>query len=365
MNIVSQLNIKPLYKITGTPENFLTALRFFTWGFNNATDWNSLQQGDLIFFHSKASDSKFLKKSPSSVIGLGVVGNNFFMDSEPLWIDEKIDSKKYPYRFSFSEICLFSRIPINDDWDSTTLEKKESTTAILHKLLENAIPLGELEGFPQMSSYSPIKKENVKKVLLELPRELILYKNLSYLELSNKPASQLQEITTKYEAQRFATSLTIFDDVKRKIVNKSEVNFSYSLDDHKNAEKHHSEILSFLLETFQQKGYQTFINNRIDLFAHNSQNALLIEAKSIENKNFQSQSRNGIAQLFEYNYFEVNKFKKDNSINFNREFKVLATSANPQNEDYVRFINSLDIKTLAVRNGEVINYGDSINIQKL
>src|SRR5688572_9673977 len=115
MDIISQLNIKPIYKITGTPENFLTALRFFTWGFNekNVNHWNKLQPGDLIFFHSTV-DSKFLKKATSSIIGLGIVGNDFYINSDPLWIDEKIDSKKYPYKFSFSEIYLFANILVSN-----------------------------------------------------------------------------------------------------------------------------------------------------------------------------------------------------------------------------------------------------------
>jgi hypothetical protein len=367
MDISSQISIKPLYKITGTPENFLTALRFFIWGFNeaNSKHWNSLQPGDIIFFHSKATDSRFLKKSPSSIIGLGIVGSNFYMDSAPLWIDEKIDDKKYPYKFSFSEIFLFSNIPVNDDWDSTTLNKQENTIQILNKLLENGIPLSELSGFPQMSSYSSILQESVQKVLLNLPRDLTFYKNKSYSELSLKPPTHLKEITTKYETLRYATSLTIFDDVKRKIINKSDVNVRYSLDDHKNADKHHSDIVTHLLETLIEKGYTVYNNNHIDLFAHNKQNALLIEAKSIENKNFKSQSRKGIVQLFEYNYFEVNKFRQERELEFDKEFKVLATSDEPSDKEYVNFINSLNIKTLAVKNNKILGYGDSINIKGL
>jgi hypothetical protein len=365
MDLISQINVKPIYRVTGTPENFLTALRHFTWGFNNVNDWNNLQQGDLIFFHSKASDSKFLKKSPSCVVGMGIVGNNFFIDATPLWIDEKIDEKKYPYRFSFSEVCVFSEIPINDDWDTSTLNKMENTVAVINRLLENRIPMSELEGFPMMGSYSLVRNENVKKLLLELPRELTLYKNNSYLDLSTKEASQLKEVTSKYEAHRYATSLTVFDDIKKKVINKSSVSVNYSLDDLRNAEEYHSEILTHLLGLFRDKEYKTFINNRIDLFVHNGKNALLIEAKSIENKNFHSQSRNGIAKLFEYNYFEVSKYKKENSITFEKEYKLLATSAMPEDGEYVKFINSLDIKTLAVRNQGIITYGESIDVSRL
>ncbi|MEJ0031040.1 MAG: MazG-like family protein [Bacteroidota bacterium] len=157
MDVISQVDIKPIYRVTGTPENFLTALRYFTWGFNNQPDWKRLYPGDLIFFHCKGSDSKFLKSIRPGILGMGIVGTNFFEDSTPLWIDEKLEGKTYPYRFSFSEICMFSDVPINDDWDSTTLKKEETTKQVLRKLLDNAIPLSELDGFPHMGSYSMIK----------------------------------------------------------------------------------------------------------------------------------------------------------------------------------------------------------------
>lgn len=365
MNIISQLNIKPLYKITGTPENFLTALRFFTWGFNDVKYWNNLLQGDLVFFHSKASDSKFLKKSISSIIGFGIVGNNFYFDSSPLWIDEKLDGKNYPYRFSFSEVYLFTNVPINDDWDSTTLNKIQNTSDIIRKVVESGIPLSELAGFPQMSSYSSIQSEEVKKVLLSLPRDLTFYKNNSYSEALSKPATELKEVTSKYETLRYATSLTVFDDIQKKIINKSDVKIDYSLNDLKKAETHHFEIVSHLKEILSDKGYTIYNNNHIDLFAHNNQNSLLIEAKSIESENFKRQSRKGIVQLFEYNFFEVSKFKKEKSLKFDSEIKLLATSDKPKDEEYVNFINSLDIKTLAVRENSIIEYGESLNILSL
>src|SRR5262245_27434704 len=136
MDISSQLNIKPLYRISGTPENFLTALRHFTWGFKPDLEqkWRNLYQGDLLFFHSTVEHSKFLRNPPSCLIGFGIVGNNFYFDRTPLWIDEKLDGLSYPWRFSFSEIYLFSNIPVNDEWDSATLDKRETTEAVLSLL---------------------------------------------------------------------------------------------------------------------------------------------------------------------------------------------------------------------------------------
>lgn len=364
MNITSQLNIKPLYRITGTPENFLTALRFFTWGFNDVKHWNNLLPGDIIFFHSKGSDSKFLKKSKSCIIGFGVAGDSFFIDSKPLWIDEFEDGKSYPYKFHFSEMYFFSEVPINDDWDSTSFKKREDTVQILGRLLAAGIALSELEHFPKMGSYSAIQDKNVKEVLLSLTEQLTLYRNNDFIEQVSK-TSKLEEVKGEYEALRYATSLTVFDDIQKRIINKSRISVDYTLDNLKTAETQHYNIIKFLRSTLQKKGYKIYQNNHIDLYAHNSSSSLLIEAKSIENRNFKSQSRKGIVQLFEYNHFEISKFKREHQLNFNSELKLLATSDKPNDDEYVGFINSLDIRTLAVRDNRIIEYGESINLTSI
>ncbi|MEJ0031041.1 MAG: hypothetical protein WDO15_11975 [Bacteroidota bacterium] len=107
------------------------------------------------------------------------------------------------------------------------------------------------------------------------------------------------------------------------------------------------------------------MNNHIDLFVHNKENALLIEAKSTENNNFVAQSRKGLAQLFEYNYFDLGNFKKENNISFLTETSLLATSQKPIHTEYVKFVNSLRIKTIAVRDNAVSQYGDSIDLYSL
>ena len=366
MNILSQANIKAIYRVTGTPENFLTALRFKVWGFNpdRKKDWQKLLPGDILFFHSKKEDSMFITNAKSCVIGFGVVGNNFYENKTPLWIDEVLDNNSYPYKFSLSEIYLFTNIPINDDWDSVSLNKKETTIQLLNKLLEAGIPLSELEGFPKMGGYSPIKNENIKKALLDSTKKLIFYEGLQDPDVITK-STALKELNNEAEALRYGTTLTVFDDIKERILNEPSVEYSKNIESLAKAEKSHFDIVSHLRLLFANKGYRVYSNNHVDLFAYNKNNSLLIEAKSIENRNFRSQSRKGIVQLFEYNYFEVTKFKQDNDLIFNNETSLLATSDEPKDLEYIKFINSLDIKTIAVKNKNIINYGDSVNINNL
>jgi hypothetical protein len=79
------------------------------------------------------------------------------------------------------------------------------------------------------------------------------------------------------------------------------------------AEIVHSTILQKLIELFKSKGYDTRSNRFVDLFAHNDEKAYLIEVKSTENKNFRSQARKGIVQLFENDYFDISRFTDENN----------------------------------------------------
>lgn len=366
MNIISQKDIKAIYRVTGTPENFLTALKYLVWGFNleNEHQWKKLLPGDIIFFHSKSSDSFFIKRPPSCIVGFGVVGNNFFEDSTPLWIDEKLSGKKYPFRFGFSEIYLFSNVIISEEWDSTTLEKAEITKQVLLKLIEAAIPLSDLAGFPIMGSYSTIQNPNVRKELLASERKLAFYEGEVAIDEITK-SSELKEINKTEEALRYSTSLTVFDDIKERIIKDSGGTYTRNVELLAKAEKAHFNIISKLISLFDGKGYSMRINNHIDLYSFNKTNSFLIEAKSIENRNFKKQSRKGIVQLFEYNYFDIQKYKKEYNLSFSNEVSLLATSDEPRDREYVGFINSLDIKTLAVKGENIIQYGDSFDLNSL
>lgn len=366
MNILSQANIKAIYRVTGTPENFLTALKFKVWGFNkeNEKHWKKLLPGDIIFFHSKGTDSKFIKRPQSCILGFGVVGNNFFEDSKPLWIDEKIDNKSYPFKFSFSEVYLFTNIKINNDWDSTSLDKFEVTHQVILKLLEAAIPLSDLDGFPHMGSYSGIQSQQIKRALLDSSKKITFYEGDQNKDILSKTA-ELKELNSEAETLRYGTTLTIFDDIKERILEEPSAQYGYNAESLAKAEKAHFDIVSHLRLLFANKGYRVYSNNHVDLFAFKKDNSLLVEAKSIENRNFKSQSRKGIVQLFEYNYFEIAKFKNDNDLVFANETSLLATSDEPRDSEYIKFINSLDIKTIAVKNKSIINYGESVNINAL
>ncbi|MEY3851114.1 MAG: hypothetical protein RI910_94 [Verrucomicrobiota bacterium] len=375
MRLSALQDTKAIYRVTGTPENYLTALKSSTWGFRDnpklLSQWKKLQPGDVIFFHSSQSESRFLpaKALSSRVVGFGVVGNHFFTGTTPLWIEEFEEGRViYPYRFHFSEIYLFADIPLTGDWDSQSMLKQANTADVIKRLLAAGIPLKELPGFPHMQSYSVIKDQAVKETLLTSTRGLYAYRTREEDEdaLPTKQ-TQLAEVRSKKDLLRHTTGLTQFEDIGARVVRMDNGERTVDLRKLQQAETAHAEILSVLFDTLESRGYACFKNNHLDLLAvHAAQGrSLLIEAKSNENANFRAQARKGIAQLFEYNYFEMQRFKAERGLALPHAHQVLAFSQTPADTDYLGFLNHLKIRTLVAQAEVITPLGDLENFADL
>jgi hypothetical protein len=375
MRLSALQDTKAIYRVTGTPENYLTALKSSTWGFRDnpklLSQWKKLQPGDVIFFHSSQSESRFLpaKELSSRVVGFGVVGNHFFTGTTPLWIEEFEEGRViYPHRFHFSEIYLFADIPLTGDWDSQSLAKQANTAALLRRLLAAGIPLKELPNFPKMGSYSSIQDVPTKEALLAGTRCLYAYRTREEDEdtLPTKQ-TQLAEVRSKKDLLRHTTGLTQFEDIGARVVRMDNGERTVDLRKLQQAETAHAEILSVLFDTLESRGYACFKNNHLDLLAvHAAQGrSLLIEAKSNENANFRAQARKGIAQLFEYNYFEMQRFKAERGLALSHEHQVLAFSQTPADTDYLGFLNHLKIRTLVAQAEVITPLGDLTDFAEL
>lgn len=372
MRLGALRDLKAIYRVTGTPENYLTALRSSTWGFKDdprlKKHWDKLQPGDIVFFHSSKSESRFLKKSElqSRVIGFGVVSNSFFEDKQPLWIEE-FEQKRviYPWRFHFSEIYLFADIPAFGDWESQNLSKADNTRALLRRLLSAGIPLDEMPQFPKMGSYSSIQDENTKAALLTSTKGLYAYQTRDEEEdaLPSKH-TEIREVTSDEDMSRNSTTLLEFDDIHERVVKADDGRRQVDVGKLRDANRSHTQILRQLRKIFGDRGYNCYQSNRIDMLAISADRSrsVLIEAKSVENANFVPQSQKGIVQLFEYNYFEVAAYKREHGIQPSTEHQLLALSRGPGSsqyaKDYLGFINSLKIRAAAVQDGAIQPLGD-------
>ena len=375
MRLSALQDTKAIYRVTGTPENYLTALRSSTWGFRDnpklLSQWRKLQPGDVIFFHSSQSESRFLpaKELSSRVVGFGVVGNHFFTGTTPLWIEEFDENRIiYPHRFHFSEIYLFADIPVAGDWDSQSLAKQAPTADLLRRLLAAGIPLKDLPNFPKMGSYSSIQDGSTKEALLANTRGLYAYRTREEEEDALPTRlTALEEVRDEKDLLRHTTGLTQFEDVGARVIRVDDGVRQVDLRKLQRAETAHADILSMLFQRLGERGYHCYKNNHIDLLAvhEDRSRSLLIEAKSNEGGNFRAQARKGIAQLFEYNYFELGKFKQDRGLSLREEHKVLAFSRSPDDRDYLGFLNDLKIRTIVARTADITPLGDLSDFAEL
>ena len=375
MRLSALQDTKAIYRVTGTPENYLTALRSSTWGFRDnprlLSQWAKLQPGDVIFFHSSQSESRFLpaKELSSRVVGFGVVGHHFFTGTTPLWIEEFAEGRViYPHRFHFSEIYLFADIPVAGDWDSQSLAKQANTADLVRRLLAAGIPLKELPNFPKMGSYSSIQDGPTKEALLAGTRGLYAYRTREEDEdILPTRLTALEEVRGEKDLLRHTTGLTQFEDVGGRVLRVDDGHRQVDLRKLQRAETAHADILSLLYRKLRARGYECFKNNHIDLLAvHAAQGrSLLIEAKSNEGDNFRAQARKGIAQLFEYNYFEMERFKTDRGLKLRQEHQVLAFSQEPKDADYLGFLNTLRIRTLVAQAETITPLGDLTDFAEL
>ena len=375
MRLSALQDTKAIYRVTGTPENYLTALRSSTWGFRDnprlLSQWAKLQPGDVIFFHSSQSESRFLptKELSSRVVGFGVVGSHFFTGTTPLWIEEFEEGRViYPHRFHFSEIYLFADIPVAGDWDSQSLAKQAPTADLLRRLLAAGIPLKELPNFPKMGSYSSIQDGPTKEALLAGTRGLYAYRTRAEEEDALPTRlTALEEVRGEKDLLRHTTGLTQFEDVGGRVLRLDDGHRQVDLRKLQRAETAHADILSLLYRRLRARGYECFKNNHIDLLAVQASagRSLLIEAKSNEGDNFRAQARKGIAQLFEYNYFEMERFKADRGLKLPQEHQVLAFSQAPRDADYLGFLNTLRIRTLVAQAETITPLGDLTDFAEL
>lgn len=368
MDFKSVLNQKQFFRFTGPPEHWLTAFKYMTWGLeeHHKERWKKIETGDIFFIHSTGAQTSAFKNAISGIIGIGVVGFDFSVKNNYLWHYEfKNNINRWPLLIPLTEVYLFGELPDPSTWDSPTPKNDVSTGRLINQLVKNHIPIKEIKGFPQMGSFSTVSMDVAQQILLQ-KRPLYLYSNHSFRgpTIEKKP-SDLFEVHNATETLRHAASLRFLEEINKRLIIKP-----YSLVIRDNdilarADSTHQSILQDLISIFRKKGYATLSNEFVDLFAHNKNRSFLFEVKSTENRNFRVQARKGIVQLFEYDYFEINKFKEEKNINFKEQYRIFVPSREPTDKKYIKFINSLDLGVATVRDEMLKPVGEDFGFSKI
>lgn len=368
MDFTPSLEAKGFYRFTGPPENWLTAIKFMTWGLEEKyrDRWAAIQPGDIFFIHSTGAQTSLFSNARSGIIGMGVVGPHFSIKEDFLWIHEQKEKRNiWPLLVPFSEIYLFSGIPSAENWEAPNPDNGVKTRELIDQLLSNYIPLSELDGFPQMGSFSAVSQNVAKQILYDRRPLHVIEGQIVGESLLSTKHTELKDIKSADEALRYADTLRVFDKIKKRVVAESPSQYLKNNELLARAENVHSTILQSLIDIFRSHGYETLSNRFVDLFAHNEKRSFLIDVKSIENQNFRAQARKGIVQLFEYDYFEVRKFVSDNEFKFADSYKLLVPSKTPEDEGYVGFINDLKVGVGVVDRKSIRAVGTDFGFSKV
>lgn len=368
MDFSSALDTKQFFRFTGPPEHWLTAIKYMTWGLeaDHKDRWEKIQTGDIFFIHSTGAQTSAFPNAASGIIGIGVVGFDFSIKNNYLWHYEiKNNINRWPLLIPFTEIYLFSELPDPATWESPTPGNDAATAPLISQLVKDRVPISEIKGFPQMGSFSSVKPEVAQQILL-LDRPLYLYSGHSTRgpAIEQKP-SDLAEVHNATETLRHAASLRFLESIKKRLIIKPYSIVTRDNDILARAEASHHSILEALISMFRKKGYATLSNEYVDLFAHDEKRSFLFEVKSTENRNFKVQARKGIVQLYEYDYFEINKFKKEKNITFKDQYRILVPSREPSDKKYVEFINSLDLGVATVDDKQLKPVGVDFGFSKI
>lgn len=367
MDLSSALNTKQFFRFTGPPEHWLTAIKYMTWGLETSHQekWKKIQTGDIFFVHSTGPQASAFPNAASGIIGIGVVGYHFSTKGNNLWHYEiKNNENRWPLLIPLTEVYLFGELPDPITWESPAPDNDAQTSRLIDLLVANRVSISEIRGFPQMGSFSSVSRDVAEQILFK-KRSLYLYSGHSFRGSVAEKQSDFFEVKNATETLRHAASLRFLEEVNQRIITKPYSLVTRDNDILARAESAHYSIVQNLIDLFRSKGYSTLSNEFVDLFAHNNNRSFLFEVKSTENKNFRSQARKGIVQLYEYDYFEVSKYKKETGITFEYQYRILVPSREPRDNKYVQFINSLDLGVAMVNSGEIKPIGEDSGFSKI
>ena len=296
------INKKKLFKFTGPPENWVTAIKFMTWGLEEKyrNQWGNIMPGDIFLMHSTSTNTR-VKGAISAVIGFGVVGINPTIKNNPLWLEEvEKNINKWPLLVPFSEIYLFSPYFENNIIPEPTKNNISEITVVSLEILKNSRQLSTVKGFPQMGSFSSVKPEVVAQIFSRITQLFVIGQESTSIDYVPTPLLKLSNVK---DQNRYGTTLRNLDIVKNKTFTAKGSNYSKDPVFLERAEKAHQATLEKLMTIFKKVGYDTYFNKHVDLFATKEDKSFLFEVKSNEHKNFLPQARKGVVQLFEYEYF--------------------------------------------------------------
>lgn len=146
--LVGALATRPVYKLTGPPEHWLTTYNMGFWGLTQ--DWKSMWQGlapgNLCVFHSTGTDYVSMRGVNKGIIGVGRVTRTSTKETLEWYHEIDRNVNKWPYLIHFSPIWWFGRTDQIDDESIRVKMKKgdEHLKSDIARLTQNYISFQDM-----------------------------------------------------------------------------------------------------------------------------------------------------------------------------------------------------------------------------
>jgi MoxR-like ATPase len=207
------------YRVTGPIDHWITAVEKKVWGFSSESDYDSVEEGDVLLLHAtnSAVNSELTSKK-SGIIGVAVISGKRKKE-EAWWWSEHKEGDEWKYVVDL-EPMLITGSPGDIDRNRGITEKsineiEKETFALLENFMEmsraNEI-CNEINGkdFPAMGSRSGFRDQN-GKIDAEAPIKIIeeIQEDLTNVESEDLQVQGVRDFGSGYE-----DSENIPDEVK-------------------------------------------------------------------------------------------------------------------------------------------------------
>ena len=356
--LLKALKAQPLRKLTGPPEHWLTTLHTGFWGLteDNRDKWSDLSEGDLFVLHATAPVYIKAPGLTGGVIGVGVLEATSEKRSLE-WLEEiRSEENGWPLLLHFKEVWWFGDTAAIEDEPirGKIAEGNDYLARDCRALLENRVSFGEMRKLkfqvPAQGSMARLKDENRDKLIRLLePR---LTRSLSRDVAPGRSA--FSEVDPEDESlenlKRHSWGLKEIDpeESEEEASEREEQTITYTRNARaqEKASQGHRKLRRTVSQHLIELGLKP-IESRIDVYVQKKAEAIVFELKTIHSKNFRTQTRSAVGQLFEYEYFEV-PVLPDGSLP--KVLKAVVYNKQPPGE-ILRYLASLDILSFWTTDG--------------
>ncbi|MFC4451191.1 AAA family ATPase [Halorussus aquaticus] len=177
-----------VYKFTAPPDYWLTTYEYAALGLEEGdqNDWQDIQAGDVILFHSTGSPGwEALQNQESGIIGAGIVrAKTTKPDEKTWWFDERDGRPKddsFPYLVAFERLYATGDIDEIDFTNDIYAKSSATVDADLELLTDNSLDFDEADeisreasgsGFPRYQMIKPLNGEQARGIITALTDKL-------------------------------------------------------------------------------------------------------------------------------------------------------------------------------------------------